>query len=130
MVGVFVGIIFIYNFISSATAKNFSKLSYIVYDCSSETEALKATVIITLDKNTMTQTSESETDMFPGKVTTANMRITNWGKKKISTELLPRIRNNFYPHEPYFKGDKYYQQYIKAHGGDWFETQCKIIEER
>jgi len=130
MVGVFVGIIFIYNFISSATAKNFSKLSYIVYDCSSETESLKATVILTLDRNTMVQTAVSETDMFPRKVTRSKMRISNWGKKKISVALLPKVRNNFYPHEPYFKGDKYYQQHIKAHGGDWFSTQCKIIEER
>ena len=130
MVGVFVGIIFIYNFISSATAKNFSKLSYIVYDCSSEIEGLKATIILTLDRNTMIQTAESETDMFPGKVTRSKMRITNWGKKKISVELLPKVRNKFFSHEPYFKGDKYYQQYIKAHGGDWFSTQCKIIEER
>ena len=130
MVGVFVGIIFIYNFISSATAKNFSKLSYIVYDCSSETESLKATVILTLDRNTMVQTAVSETDMFPRKVTRSKMRISNWGKKKISVALLPKVRNNFYPHEPYFKDDKYYQQHIKAHGGDWFSTQCKIIEER
>ena len=130
MVGVFVGIIFIYNFISSATAKNFSKLSYIVYDCSSETEGLKATVIITLDRNTMTQTSETETDMFPGKVTRAKTRITNWGKNKISTELYRKARHNFYPHEPYFKGDKYYLQEIKANGGGWFSNQCKIIEER
>ena len=130
MVGVFVGIIFIYNFISSATAKNFSKLSYIVYDCSSETETLKATVILTLDRNTMIQTAESETDMFPGKVTRSKMRITNWGKKKISVELLPKVRNKFNPHEPYFKGSKYYTQYHKINGGGWFETQCKIVAER
>lgn len=130
MVGVFVGIIFIYNFISSATAKNFSKLSYIEYDCSSGASSLgpvEVTLFFVLDKNKMKAFSSVETDMQPGKVTRTTRQITNWGKNKISVELL--FAKNFNPHEPYFKNNKFYQQEHKVHGGSWFSTDCKVVEQ-
>lgn len=126
MAGVFVGIIFIYEFIIYATAKNYNKLSYIEYDCSTK----KTTLFRTLDKDKMKMYNSVETDQFPGKVTRTTQQIIDWKGNKISVELLPSARNAFYPHEPYFKNDKFYQQGLKAFGGDWFSTDCKIIDQR
>jgi len=121
MVGVFVGIIFIYNFISSATGKNYSKFSYLEYDCGGKIGNMQSYNYWYLDKKEMIATSEAWVDQYPQKKI-QNRKILSWGKKIVMED----ISNNG---EPYFKNNELNMKGDGKLVSGWYSLPCKVLEQ-
>lgn len=124
LIGFFVLLIFVYNFLESAFTKDYSKYSYIKFDCSREAEGLIGYTFFYLDKNKMTSNSEAWSNEYSQKAYQTR-QILNW-KKKITLSDIKTEGFDYF--EPYFKNDKLYMNMPRVWGGDVFATDCKILE--
>ena len=122
IIGILVGVFFIYSFGKDLTAKDYSEFSYIEYDCGGDGGSYGQMYNYWyLDKEEMIATSESWVEQFPQK-TIQNRKILSWGKKIVMED----ISNNG---EPYFKNN---ELNMKGDGKlvvGWYSVPCKVLEQ-
>ena len=124
LLGVFALLIFVYSFLGSAFAKDYSKYSYIEFDCTMKVDAQISYAFYYLDKDKMTSNSEAWSNEYPQKAYQTR-QILNWGKKITLSNITTEGFDYF---EPYFKNDKLYMKMPRVWGSDVFSTDCKILE--
>ena len=118
---IFIGIYFIFSFGKDLTAKNYSKFSYLEYDCGGKIGNIQSYNYWDLDKEEMIATSETWVDQYPKKVI-QNRKILSWGKKIVMED----ISNNG---EPYFKNDELNMKGDGKLVSGWYSVPCKILEQ-
>ena len=121
IVGILVGVYFIFNFGKDLTAKNYSKFSYLEYDCGGKIGNIQSYNYWYLDKKEMIATSETWVDQFPKK-TIQNRKILSWGKKIVMED----ISNNG---EPYFKNNELNMKGDGKLVSGWYSLPCKVLEQ-
>lgn len=121
IVGILVGVYFIFNFGKDLTAKNYSKFSYLEYDCGGKIGNMQSYNYWYLDKKEMIATSETWVDQFPKK-TIQNRKILSWGKKIVMED----ISNNG---EPYFKNNELNMKGDGKLVSGWYSLPCKVLEQ-
>lgn len=124
LLGVFALLIFVYSFLGSAFDKDYSKYSYIEFDCTKKVDAEIGYFFYNLDKNKMTSNSEVWSNQNPQKAYQTR-QILNWGKKITLSNITTEGFDYF---EPYFKNDKLYMKMPRVWGSDVVSTDCKILE--
>ena len=118
---IFIGIYFIFSFGKSLTAKNYSKFSYLEYDCGGKIGNMQSYNYWYLDKKEMIATSEAWVDQYPKK-TIQNRKILSWGKKIVMED----ISNNG---EPYFKNNELNMKGDGKLVSGWYSLPCKVLEQ-
>ena len=123
ILGILVGVYFIFNFSKDLTAKNYSKFSYIVYDCGGDLGSSYGQMYNYwyLDKERMNAMSESWVEQFPQK-TIQNRKILSWGKKIVMENIKTAS-------EPYFKNDELWMLGDGRLVSGWYSSPCKILEQ-
>ena len=118
---VFIGIYFIFSFGKDLTAENYSKISYIAYDCGGKVGDMQSYLYWYLDKKEMIATSEAWVDQYPQK-SIQNREILSWGKKIVMED----ISNNG---EPYFENNELNMKGDGTLVSGWYSIPCKILEQ-
>ena len=117
----FIAIYFIFSFGKNLTAKNYSKFSYLEYDCGGKVGNRQSYVYWYLDKKEMIARSEAWVDQYPKK-SIQNRKILSWGKKIVMED----ISNNG---EPYFKNEELNMKGDGKLVSGWYSVPCKILEQ-
>ena len=122
IVGILIGVYFIFSFGKDLTAKNYSKFSYIEYDCGGDGGSYGQMYSYWyLDKQKMNARSEVWVEQFPQK-SIQNRKILSWGKKIVMENIKTAS-------EPYFKNDELWMLGDGRLVSGWYSNPCKILEQ-